>query len=409
MGVKVRERKPGEWWIFINHKRTRKAVKVGSREAAKAAAKKIEEGLVTGKLKIGVSTVTFGEYAKKWMEGHVASNLKESSQRGYKGILDTHILPKFRRRLLVEITREEIKELCFEKMRTGRVKPKKVDDETMDATLSPRSVSYITRTLSAIFTHAMEDGIITANPAARPGRFLKTGDRRDKIDFLTPKEGRALLDAARAHYPRAFPLLLMAMRTGLRQGEIIALQWGDIDWKGKFFEVRRSNYMGNLTTPKSGKGRRVDMSDQLAAVLTDHKRIVAAEALKAGRAFPAWVFPSHEGTPLESGNVRRSLSLCLKKAGMRHLRFHDLRHSFASYLIANGESLAYVKEQMGHASIQITVDTYGHLIPGANRQAVNRLDDAEWKTTGEKNATPAQLAPSRAESSEGGEVCIALN
>jgi len=409
MGVKVRERKPGEWWIFINHKRTRKAVKVGSRETAKAAAKKIEEGLVTGKLKIGVSTVTFGEYAKKWMEGHVASNLKESSQRGYRGILDTHILPKFRRRLLVEITREEIKELCFEKMRTGRVKPKKVDDETVDATLSPRSVSYITRTLSAIFTHAMEDGIITANPAARPGRFLKTGDRRDKIDFLTPKEGRALLDAARAHYPRAFPLLLMAMRTGLRQGEIIALQWGDIDWKGKFFEVRRSNYMGNLTTPKSGKGRRVDMSDQLAAALTDHKRIIAAEALKAGRAFPAWVFPSHEGTPLESGNVRRSLSLCLKKAGMRHLRFHDLRHSFASYLIANGESLAYVRDQMGHASIQITVDTYGHLIPGANRQAVNRLDDAEWKTTGEKNATPAQLPSSRAESPEGGEACIALN
>lgn len=343
------------------------------------------------------------------VDGRTRRNLKESSQRGYRGILDTHILPKFRRRLLVEITREEIKELCFEKMRTGRVKPKKVDDKTVDATLSPRSVSYITRTLSAIFTHAMEDGITTANPAARPGRFLKTGDRRDKIDFLTPEEGRALLDAARAHYPRAFPLLLMAMRTGLRQGEIIALQWGDMDWKGKFFEVRRSNYMGNVTTPKSGKGRRVDMSDQLAAVLTDHKRIVAAEALKAGRAFPAWVFPSYEGTVLEAGNVRRSLALCLKKAGMRHLRFHDLRHSFASYLIANGESLAYVRDQMGHASIQITVDTYGHLIPGANRQAVNRLDDAEWRTTGGKNATPAQPDPVRAESPEGGEACIALN
>ncbi len=94
---------------------------------------------------------------------------------------------------------------------------------------------------------------------------------------------------------------------------------------------------------------------------------------------------------------------------MRHLRFHDLRHSFASYLIANGESLAYVKEQMGHASIQITVDTYGHLIPGANRQAVNRLDDAEWKTEGRKSATQAQPSPSREELPEGGEACIALN
>jgi len=255
----------------------------------------------------------------------------------------------------------------------------------------------------------VEDGILASNPASRPARFIKTGDRREKIDFLTPEEGRALLDAAWEHYARTFPLLLTAMRTGLRQGELIALQWGDIDWRGKFIEVRRSNYMGNLTCPKSGKGRRVDMSDQLAAALTDHKRSVAAEAIKAGRAFPEWVFPTIDGTALDAANVRRSLSLCLKKAGLRRIRFHDLRHSFASWLIGNGESLAYVRDQLGHHSVQITVDTYGHLIPGANRQAVNRLDDAEWRTTGGKYATPTQPSPSRVESPEGGEACITLS
>jgi len=86
-----------------------------------------------------------------------------------------------------------------------------------------------------------------------------------------------------------------------------------------------------------------------------------------------WVFPSEEGTALDAANLRKFFLSCLKKAGLRQVRFHDLRHTFASWLIGNGESLAYVKDQMGHHSIQIPVDTYGHLIPGANREAVNRL------------------------------------
>ena len=90
---------------------------------------------------------------------------------------------------------------------------------------------------------------------------------------------------------------------------------------------------------------------------------------------PEWVFPSESGTLLDAANLRKVFLGILKKANLRSIRFHDLRHSFASWLIGNGESLTYVKEQLGHHSIQITVDTYGHLIPGANRQAVNRLDD----------------------------------
>jgi integrase len=90
---------------------------------------------------------------------------------------------------------------------------------------------------------------------------------------------------------------------------------------------------------------------------------------------------------LDASNIRKVFDGCLTHAGLRKIRFHDLRHSFASWLIANGESLAYVKDQLGHHSIQITVDTYGHLVPGANRQVVNRLDDPDWRG---KSATPAQ-------------------
>jgi integrase len=290
----------------------------------------------------------------------VRNNLKPSTYRGYRVLLEKHILPEFGNKPLPEITRDEIKALCYRKLEGG---------------LSGNTVSYIARTLSAIFNHAVEDGILSVNHAQRPGRYIRKGNRIDKIDFLSPEEGHLLLDSAEEHYPRFYPILLTALRTGARQGELIGLQWGDIDWNGKFIEIRRSNWNGYISTPKNGKGRRVDMSDRLAAVLADHRRKMAADVLGNGRSIPVWVFPSLMGTALDAANVRKIFEACLKKSGLRKIRFHDLRHSFASWLIANGESLVYVKEQLGHHSIQITVDTYGHLIPGANRQAVNRLDD----------------------------------
>ncbi len=97
--------------------------------------------------------------------------------------------------------------------------------------------------------------------------------------------------------------------------------------------------------------------------------------MEKGTNTPQWVFPSLSGTPLEERNIRHVFKRMLEKAELRQIQIHDLRHTFASLLLQQGESVAYVKEQLGHASIQITVDTYGHLIPGANRGAVDRLDD----------------------------------
>ena len=107
---------------------------------------------------------------------------------------------------------------------------------------------------------------------------------------------------------------------------------------------------------------------------------------------PDWVFCNEAGRPLDGDNLRhRVFYKVLAQAGLRRIRVHDLRHTFASLLIQNGESLAYVKDQLGHSSIQVTVDIYGHLIPGANRAAVDRLDDATGRnptaTTHEKGAT----------------------
>lgn len=109
------------------------------------------------------------------------------------------------------------------------------------------------------------------------------------------------------------------------------------------------------------------MSEQLEAILRRHKGNAAAEDL---------VFASQAGTPINPSNLRRRVwGPVLKKAGLAHMRIHDLRHTFASLLIQQGANIAYVKEQLGHYSVRVTVDVYGHLIPGGMREEVNRLDD----------------------------------
>jgi integrase len=153
--------------------------------------------------------------------------------------------------------------------------------------------------------------------------------------------------------------------------------------------VQRNQVQGIITSPKSHRRRRVDMSTQLATTLLALRRQRRERYLEKGLDVPEWVFASREGAILEERNVRTIFTRLLEKAGLRHVRIHDLRHTFASLLLQQGESIVYVKEQLGHASIQVTVDTYGHLIPGANRIAMDGLDDAPTQP----DATPAQPRP----------------
>ncbi len=118
------------------------------------------------------------------------------------------------------------------------------------------------------------------------------------------------------------------------------------------------------------------MSARLAEVLKQHLMKQELEALGQDQPKPEWVFCNEIGSMLDPDNVRRRVFYkLLEKVGLRRIRIHDLRHTFATRLLMNGESPAYVKEQMGHSSIQVTVDLYCHWIPGSNRQAVDRLDE----------------------------------
>jgi integrase len=232
MGVKVRERKPGEWWLFIDHHGRRKAKKIGSREAAETAKTELEEAL--GKRSLGIrtkaETITFRKYAEQWMKGHVAKNLKPATVRDYRDTLDRFILPEFGAVPIDQIRREEIKALCFRILE--KKFPQGTDEETGEKVLNTYSKStahHIARVMSVVISHAIEDRLLQVNPASRPGRFVKDGRIGEKADFLTVEEGNVLLEATRAHHGAFYPLLLTALRTGMRKGELRAVQWGDID------------------------------------------------------------------------------------------------------------------------------------------------------------------------------------
>lgn len=242
-----------------------------------------------------------------------------------------------------------------------------------------------------LYNQAIDDGDAYENPAARVGKFNKRKDPATQINALTREEVKTLLDKTLEKSPHWYPLLICATLTGMREGELIALRGTDIDFRGRFIEVKQILSRGELTTPKNGKTRRVDMSGQLKDVLQELLSKKRSEALREEMEKPAaerrdaatvvnegmegWLFTTPVGTQLDPSNLRKVFNKLLTTAELRRIRFHDLRHTFASLLISQGESLPYVRDQLGHHSIQITVDTYGHLVPGGNRQAVDRLDD----------------------------------
>lgn len=244
------------------------------------------------------------------------------------------------------------------------------------------SVERVSLPLSMPRTNSTHEGNA---PTTSPHREeVKPAERRDDTHPFTREELKLFLDTAHQHFPRSVPFFLTLARTGLRLGEALALQWGDIDWHGRFLEVRRTfcHRSRQMQTPKSGKSRRVDMSQQLTttlkALLVERKK----ETLRNGwNELPPSIFITDEGTMVDGDNMRHRIFYpILKKAGLRQVRLHDLRHTFASLLIQQGAPLLYVKEQMGHHSIQVTADIYGHLVPGGNRAEVDRLDDPDEHT-----------------------------
>jgi integrase len=306
-------------------------------------------------------TPTLKSYYERYSQTYMETALRHSTRTNYESSFKVHILPELGGLRLEEITRDRVEEFAASLLKKGLAK------DTIRLRLAA---------LGVLFNHAIEKKVVSDNPAAKVSKLYKQAKRvHEEIEPLTAEEVSLFVESVQKHSPEHYPLFLCAMHTGLRSGELAGLQWGDVDFSGKFLTVRRNVVYSRVTRTKTSKNRRVDISDALLAELEALRRRRQEEWLaKGSNEIPEWVFSNREGGKIQIGNLKtRHFHKCLERAGLRRIRFHDLRHTFASLLIQNREPLAYVKEQMGHSSIRMTVDIYGHLVPGANRQAVNQL------------------------------------
>lgn len=301
----------------------------------------------------------FKNYADNWLETYVKALRRISTYERYHDMLNQHVYPTIGSMRIDEIKRSNVRKLLLQLHANGLSK----------------STVCLANVISGPLAYALDEEVISTNPVTGITKRLQL-DRKKRIDIvpMTRQEIELFLAACRAHYPEYHPFFLCAFRTGMRLGELLALQWGDIDWHGKFFNVQRSYKRGRMTGTKTGKTRRVDMSEQLKNALQDLYTQRKREALMDGTGQIAEVVFHKNKKPLEQNFVRYIFKKILSKAGLRNMRIHDIRHSFASILLSEGESPVYVKDQLGHSSIQITVDCYGHFMPTGNRAAINRLD-----------------------------------
>jgi integrase len=198
-----------------------------------------------------------------------------------------------------------------------------------------------------------------------------------EMDFLMKEEIHRFLSAVPQD---RYPFFLTAILTGMRLGELLAMKWSHVDWHRGQYVVRGGLYKGRFVEPKSaGSKRAINLPRTLLEALRTHKARQSERRLQAGEAYQDYdlIFCTPLGRPLDRGNVvKRDFWPLLRQAGLRRIRFHDLRHTFATLLIAQGESPKYIQAQLGHASIQVTMDRYGHLLPDINEQAALRLEDS---------------------------------
>ena len=402
MGVKIKKR-AGKWYVFVNYHGRRKAKCVGSsRQLAEQVKRQLEAKLALGDFGFlgqdEKQVPLFRDYAKNWLTSYVDLECKPSTAYSYAQLLRLHVTPKFGDWRLTEITRDDVKLFLSDLSQATRTVK-----EIEVPRFSKNTLRLVVCALRAVMNAAVEDGLIEVNPASKVGRFTKSEKPTRQASAMSRGEAEQFLTSAKELSPDLYPLFLMALRAGLRKGELIAVKWGDVqfgsgeDDPNRYLLVQRNFVHGKFTTPKSKKSRRVDLSRELRTSLLELRDTRLLAAMMAGKTGIAddLIFHSKVGTVLDPNNlVHYHFLPCLEHAGLRRFRFHDLRHTFGSLLIQDGASLAYVKEQMGHSSIQVTVDTYGHLIPGAD---INWIDGLDRRTSQQQNATPAQPVVTQAE------------
>lgn len=296
------------------------------------------------------SIINFKTFAEKWFKTYVMNNNKISEVKGKRSILNKHLIPFFGSTKLDKFSIERIEIYKSKKLNSG---------------LSAKTINNHLTVLNTALRTAKEWYELEKIPSIKK---LKTPP--PQIDFLTEEESIRLLKSADGMW---YLVILTALRTGLRLGELRGLRWEDIDWETRQLNVIRSIYKkDNIGPPKSNKQRHIPLTSDLYSELYQVREI------------KGYVF-KYRKKHLKNDLCRNELFRICDKAGLRKISWHPLRHSFASHLAMKGAPMISIKELMGHSDIQTTM-RYSHLTPNALQDAVNLLDDKSFRLYGVKNS-----------------------
>jgi integrase len=289
--------------------------------------------------------------------------VRPRTYESYELLSRVHIVPELGRVSLQNLTPQHIQTLLARKLKAGR---------------APQTVRHIRTVLRRALNFAIKWGLVSKNSAALvdPPRV-----ERHQVKSLTPEQARKFLETAQAE--RLGSLYVLSLSLGMRQGEVLGLRWVDVDIEGPNptlivnQALQRIGREFQFVEPKTERSRRtIALPKSVVKTLLAHRKRQAAERLALG---PAWhdyglIFTALDGSPIERRTLHRDFKGILAKAELPESRFHDLRHSAASLLLAQGVPMRNIMELLGHSSITLTADTYSHVMAPALRETADKMD-----------------------------------
>lgn len=370
----VRERSPGKWAIVLDvpdvetGKRRRKwhTFHGTKRQAETECARLIAE--LDGGHYVEPAKTTVREYFITWLK-HEKANVAPKTHQRYEELLLKNVAPVLGAVTLNKLTAARIDSAWSKLLQSGRRDGK--------GGLSPRTVHHCRRVMLTAMDQAVRWDLLKKNPVAltRPPKV-----ERKEMEAYTAPQTAVMLDDLRKS--RVFVPALLAALCGLRRGEIIALRWKDVDLHSAAISVTRSaEQVGTevrYKETKSGKSRTVALSSTVIEELKRHRLAQAEEQLKIGirPGDDSFVIAQVDGSPLKPVSLTHEWTRLLAKTDLPRIRFHDLRHSHATQLLAAGVHPKIASERLGHSTIGITLDLYSHVMPGMQANAAEQVDAA---------------------------------
>lgn len=312
------------------------------------------------------------EYMLEWLQNYTFTNTRTTTYEMYSSLICQHIIPELGNIPLAKLAPIHLQQFLIKKMMDGG----RVDGKP--GGLSTKTVRHLYAILREALSQAVEMNIIAKNPAVR---VKQPKLKQKEIKFFSEEQVKSFIRASEG--TRFHCLFMMALGTGLRRGELLALQWQDIDFENSMVTVNKTLVKTKnglkIQPPKTKSSRRtVSLPFTVNELLKKHKVEQNKLKLRQGVSYidNGLVFCSINGNPLNPDNlVKRYFYPIISKAGLPRITFHGLRHTHATIMLARGENVKVVSERLGHTNVAFTIKTYGHVMPNMQAEAAKRFDD----------------------------------